>query len=177
MASLVKNYGSERITWRYDPLVMWKESGQAYTNYNSENFRYLCKQFSALGIQRCYFSVATLYRKFHQRFTKRYPGLTLIPEEETNYDEILLDMQDTATAYGIKLYSCCNDGLGGYNIFKGRCISGVQLNKLRTDSKVSEAKHATRNDCGCTRSIDIGDYVKQPCPYGCIYCYANPVWE
>ncbi len=177
IASLVKFYGPNRIIWRYDPIVIWKELNQIHTNYNSENYRYLCEHISGLGVHRCYFSFATPYLKFRQRFKKKSPESILLSPEESNLDIILRDMRDIAAGYGISLYSCCNDDLIGNNTFKGKCISGSLLNNQYPGSRVSEAKHATRQDCGCTRSIDIGDYIRHPCPSGCIYCYANPVWE
>ncbi|NBY46639.1 MAG: hypothetical protein EBQ56_02450 [Proteobacteria bacterium] len=33
---------------------------------------------------------------------------------------------------------------------------------------------AGREDCACSKHLDIGDYVSQECGYGCMYCYANP---
>jgi len=177
MESLVKYYGPDRITWRYDPIVIWRDTDQIHCNYNSDNFKFLCEQFSGLGMRRCYFSIVTTYLKFRQRFKKKYPGSNLVSWQDEGMEHILKDMQDTAANNDIDLFSCCKDALIGNNVYKGRCISGHNLNQLNNNARVSEAKQPTREDCGCTRSIDIGDYIMQPCHYGCIYCYANPVWE
>ncbi len=177
MESLVKIYGPDRITWRYDPIVIWRDADQIHTNYKSENFKDLCEQFSRLGIKRCYFSIVTPYLKFRQRFKKKYPRSILLSGQEGGIEHILENMREMAGNNGISLFSCCNDALIGNNIYKGRCISGHWLNQLNNSARVSEAKHPTREDCGCTRSVDIGDYIMHPCHYGCIYCYANPVWE
>ena len=87
--------------------------------------------------------------------------------------EILQEMADVASIYGIQVYSCSNDSLLDIpGIHKGRCIDGKLLNQLGPEP-VSEKKNATRPDCGCTTSIDIGDYLQTPCQYHCLYCYAR----
>jgi hypothetical protein len=173
---IVKLYGPERITWRYDPIVIWRENETNKTNFNRNDFTFLCRQFAQLGIQRCYFSFAAKYQKFEKRFYNKYPHLTLQFNNTTFQNNILSSMQKIATDHNIKLYSCCNDQIVKAGIAKGRCISGSLLNQISGHSSVSTAKKPTRKYCGCTRSIDIGSYSEQPCYYGCIYCYANPVW-
>jgi len=177
MESLVKYYGSERIIWRYDPIVCWRENDKIISNFDNSEFDLYCREFSAFGLKRCYFSYVTDYSKFIQRFKKKYPKLSILSGRNAEIGRILRDMRKISAYYGIKLFSCCNDALLGPNVEKGCCISGSLLNSLTGKKLVSEAKYPTREDCGCTRSVDIGDYIKQPCYYGCIYCYANPVWE
>ena len=175
MARLAGYYGPDRIIWRYDPVVFWQDGVSAQTNFNENHFRDLCLKVSGSGVKACYISIVTQYAKFIRRFRARYPDWQITdPEPEKN---IILDkMKNIAAAQSIVLSSCCNDLLVDDQIRKGSCISGHRLNRLSGIKKVSEARTATRKDCGCTRSIDIGDYVTQPCYTGCIYCYANPVW-
>jgi hypothetical protein len=177
MEQLVKYYGPERIIWRYDPIVIWRDRGKINTNYNRENFKQLCKFFSELGIMHCYFSYVTDYLKFKRRFYEKYNSFDILSVEENQSKFILEELKEITTINNMQLYSCCNDALNGDQILKGSCISGHLLNALRHQKTVSEARTPTRKECGCTRSIDIGDYSQQPCYYGCIYCYANPVWE
>ena len=177
MEKLVEFYGSERIIWRYDPVACWEDGGKIISNFNQLDFELYCREFSALGLKRCYFSYVTDYAKFKYRFRKKYPKKHIISGENTKITQILEEMRRISAETGVILYSCCNDTLLGENTLKGHCISGSLLNGLTGGKLVSEAKTPTRTDCGCTRSIDIGDYIKQPCYFGCIYCYANPVWE
>jgi hypothetical protein len=177
MEELVKHYGSDHIIWRYDPVVCWEDGGKIVSNYSKSDFELYCHEFSALGLKRCYFSYVSDYTKFKKRFQTKYPGLKILSSDIAEFSPILEEMRKISAYSGIGLFSCCNDANVGFNTEKGRCISGSLLNRLTGKKLVSEAKNPTREDCGCTRSVDIGDYLKQPCHFGCIYCYANPVWE
>ena len=177
MESLVKHYGSERIVWRYDPIICWENKGKISSNFTISEFELYCKEFSGLGLKKCYFSYVTDYAKFKNRFRKKFPKMNLLARNNREIKLILKEMRKISAETGIVLYSCCNDAFLGLNTKKGHCISGKLLNALTGNKVVSEAKTPTRTDCGCTRSVDIGDYLKHPCYFGCIYCYANPVWE
>ena len=174
---IVSIFGAERIIWRYDPIIFWSESGSIQTNYNQKEFIFLCKKMNSFGISSCYFSFVTNYSKFKNRFKSKYPNFTIEDNQSKYYFDVLKSMKEIANEYQIQLHSCCNDALVDDSILKGTCISGNLLNSISGDKKVSEAKASTREDCGCTNSIDIGNYTQQPCYFGCIYCYANPVWK
>jgi hypothetical protein len=175
--TLVKHFGADHLIWRYDPIVNWRDQTSEKTNFNESEFGKLCRRFGELGVQRCYFSFVTLYKKFLYRFTKKYPDYHITEIKEDMRQEVLNRIKHLADCHNIQLYSCCNNSLVDEKIQRGHCVDGSLLNQLSGENLVSRAKNPTRNDCGCTRSIDIGDYVKQPCYFGCIYCYANPVWE
>lgn len=177
MASLIEDYGTDQIIWRYDPVVIWTKKDRIYSNYNRENFKFLCEHFSGLGINKCYFSYVTNYAKFRTRFQQKYPFLQLDEKLQSQFRLILREMSQIALANDIVLYSCSNDEWLSSGIKKGRCISGSFLNQLSGEKVVSEAKAPSRKDCGCTKSVDIGNYLSHPCYFGCIYCYANPVWR
>jgi hypothetical protein len=177
MEDLVAHFGSKQIVWRYDPIVCWEDEGKIQSNYNFSDFELFCREFSSMGLKKCYFSYVTDYLKFRRRFAQKYPNLNILPDNQITIIQILEEMRKISAEFGISLYTCCNDSLLGSNTSKGRCISGQFLNSLAGQKTVSEAKTPTRPDCGCTRSIDIGDYLNQSCNFGCIYCYANPIWK
>jgi hypothetical protein len=171
-------YGGERINWRYDPLVYWQEDGQIYTNHNLDVFDYICKKVSKNGVKRCFISFANPYKKFIDRIRIKFPARALIEHNSAKKSSILNNMEEIASAYNIQIYSCSNDELlKNRNIKKGSCINGKLLNSFSGKKIVSEAKSPSRTDCGCTKSIDIGSYINHPCHFGCIYCYANPIWK
>ncbi len=174
---LAGEYGADRIVWRYDPLVFWQYEHSIQTNFDLKHFEELCCKLGRIGIYRCYFSVVTPYKKFLQRWKQRAPGMTILEPDHPRVKQTICRMRSVAAAYRLQLFSCCNDTLVGNGIKKGRCIDGRLLNAIGDGTKVSVAKAPTRTDCGCTKSVDIGDYLLQPCAFGCIYCYANPLRE
>ncbi len=177
LEKLVSIFGPDRIIWRYDPIVIWNDSGSIQSNYNQNEFTYLCKKLISFGISKCYFSFVTNYTKFKKRFKSKYPSFSIIDSQNDQYMNVLQSMIEIAKEHQIQLYSCCNDELLDSGVQKGSCISGNVLNEISGNNTVSTAKNPTREDCGCTKSIDIGNYIQQPCYFGCIYCYANPVWK
>ncbi len=178
LEQLVKWYGAERIIWRYDPLVFWQDEGGPKSNHKIEQFADLVREISAMGVQRCYTSVAQPYAKFIQRFATKFPTKRLLKQEHPLALQAVQEMVQIARDYGMQLFACCSDFLLQIEgVQKGRCIDGHLLNRLNPKEKVSVAKAPTRAQCGCTKSVDIGDYRTQPCYFGCIYCYANPVWK
>ncbi len=125
-----------------------------------------------MGAKRCYVSVVNLYPKVIKR-VRQQPNFEFVNIDQKKTLEILQDMVDLASLYGVQLFSCSNDALLKIQgMRKGHCINGKLLNRLGHD-RVSERQLATRQGCGCTASIDIGDYKKTPCKYKCIYCYAR----
>jgi hypothetical protein len=113
-----------------------------------------------------------LYSKVLRR-AKSVKNFKFIQLEKLKRNEILQEMADTALLHGLQIYSCSSDELLELSgIHKGHCIDGSLLNALGADI-VSEKELPTRPDCGCTQSVDIGDYVATPCKYHCFYCYAR----
>ena len=176
--TLAELYGPEHIIWRYDPLVYWYEYDKLQTNHSIQEFKQLCFEVSQTKVRQCYISFAHPYKKFEDRMRKKFPQRKIYHHSIENKLLILQEMNAAAKQYKIQLYSCSNEDLLIFpEIAKGHCINGSLLNKLSHNKNVSEAKAPSRPGCGCTKSIDIGSYVRQPCHFGCIYCYANPVWE
>ncbi|MEJ2053275.1 MAG: DUF1848 family protein [Calditrichaceae bacterium] len=173
--ALSEIYGPDRIIWRYDPIVFWIENDSVKSNHDIRKFENLCKTISSFGIRKCYFSLVYPYQKFERRYAQKFPEKQIWIPDETRQSDLLDEIAEISSKYKIVLYSCCNDRLLRHeNIKKGHCIDGNLLNSLDATRKITTSKNPTRQDCGCTKSTDIGDYLMQPCRYGCIYCYANP---
>lgn len=177
LEQLVQLYGAERIIWRYDPLVFWHDGAKLNTNFSEKEFEFLAKTITSFGIKSCTISIAHPYAKFEKRLKTKFPQLSLIEQKDDFALKIVNILLEIATSYQLEIKACCTDFLlKNPNIHKAACIDGRLLNRL-SSNKVSEAKAPTRPECACTKSIDIGDYRSQPCYFGCIYCYANPVWK
>lgn len=172
LEKLVERYGPQMVVWRYDPLVFYRKGGELTTNHDIRIFRRYLRTVSSLDIHRCYISVAFLYKKLIQRVAA-IPNFEFVEPKKSQKLEILQEMADLASLYGIQLYSCSNDALlKVHGMRKGQCIDGGLLNRLGPH-RVSEKMEPTRPDCGCTASIDIGDYIETACRYRCLYCYAR----
>ncbi len=176
---LAHRYGGARVAWRYDPLTCWRDGDVAQSNYDPAWFSRTCGSLTAMGVRRCYTSFADHYAKFRQRVRRVYPTIELVdPPLETKV-RWASEMATIAASHGIELYSCAETVLEQIpGIAKGRCIDGQLLNGW-SDQRVScarssETQSSGREACGCTRSVDIGDYEGQECGYACLYCYANP---
>jgi hypothetical protein len=158
-------YSPDRIIWRFDPIcVTDKLPFEVY----EERFD-ACAGLLKGVASSCIISFAHPYRKMLNNIRK-YTSHTFVPvspEEQKEYTERLAVR---AAEHGIKLLACCNDHLLSDAVGKARCIDGAKLSLL-FGTALDTRSAASRKECGCTRSIDIGAY--DTCGHGCVYCYAN----
>ncbi|MFX1511850.1 MAG: DUF1848 family protein [Promethearchaeota archaeon] len=158
------------INWRFDPIVFWREDTEQKDNLRDFNF--LVESLAAIGIKRCYFSFATWYGKCKQRARKR--GFQYIEpsiKEKIAITNQLIKKTDT---YNISLSNCCNPEVNQIpGIQQAGCIDGALLSRLMGERASHARDFGQRENCQCTRSIDIGNYT-QLCDHSCVYCYANP---
>jgi hypothetical protein len=166
---LVKRYSSEQVVWRFDPLVI---TDKLTFEVHEERFT-RCAELLQGHVRRCIISFMHPYKKVlanMNRFTGRsLPGLTADLKRE-----YALRLANRADKYRIQLYSCCNDYLLSDKILKSRCIDGKTLSTIFA-APIDSRRAATRSECACTKSTDIGAY--DTCAHGCIYCYANSSHE
>jgi hypothetical protein len=170
LESLVELYGPEFIEYRFDPIVFWYKGGELVNNLGS--FNKIIQKVSDLGINNCVINFVDWYNKSINR-AKKY-GLNYYDPPLKEKIEIIKPLAKLCKNQGIKMYSCCNDALTAVdNIYKSSCIDGNLLSKIFNE-KCSSAKAPSRDQCGCTKSRDIGNYREQICHHACIYCYAHP---
>ncbi len=157
------------INWRFDPIVMWDQGRK----HNLHSFEAICDFMGELGVPRCTFSFVTWYNKVKKRVEQQDRNYYDPPDEQKK--EILAWMADLVRQRGLTFESCCNDQwLEIDGIVRGSCIPGKLLSEL-TYERCSHAHDGSqRQDCGCTKSLDIGSYAMS-CPHGCAYCYAKPI--
>jgi hypothetical protein len=168
MRILAQTFGSERINWRFDPVVYW--SGGKRNNL--AGFSALADRIAEMGIRRCTFSFMTVYRKTILR--GRRLGIAFHDPPPEQKREAAAWLAAECRTRGIVLLNCCNEGLEGIeNLEHGRCIDGRLLAQLADEPCSLERDKSQRAQCGCTVSRDIGSYW-MVCPHACCYCYANP---
>jgi len=162
-------YSPQHINWRFDPIII---SNITDRDFYIKAFEKLASQFEGL-VQRCYFSFVTEYGKVKRNFEllQRTSGITITDCSADFKIELANELAAIASNYGITMYSCCGDYLVGENIEKAHCIDGGIIESLFFPQGLQYVQKATRKECGCTESTDIGAY--DTCPHGCIYCYAN----
>jgi hypothetical protein len=162
---LAKRYAPERLVWRFDPICITdKLPFEIYV----ERF-IACAELLKGLTDACTISFANPYKKVLANM-KKYTDHTLIDLPDGRKREYAKHLTGIAEGYGISLLACCNDFLLSDKIEKARCIDGGRLSLL-FGTPLENRPAATRKECGCTRSIDIGAY--DTCGHGCVYCYAN----
>lgn len=167
---LAERYGPERMAWRFDPIVFW--NGGRENNLGS--FERIASYMAGIGVNRCVFSFAKWYRKARRRAEKR--GFPFFVPPEDRKRAVASDLAAKGAACGITMHVCCDDSLTDIeNVQKSSCIDGPLLENLSGEPCDTRRDTGQRDMCGCTKSVDIGSYHLQPCPNGCLYCYASPV--
>ncbi|MCL5026190.1 MAG: DUF1848 domain-containing protein [Chloroflexi bacterium] len=172
LEALASRWEPERINWRFDPIVFWREDGRLCSNLDL--FSPLADSVAATGVTRCTFSFADWsYRKPAVRAVRR--GFDYVdPPLETKLAAAGCLAQIAASS-GLDLYSCAAPQWADVpGIRRAACIDGALLGRLHPHGEPAllGKDRGQRAHCGCTPSVDIGSYGR--CPHACIYCYANP---
>ena len=161
-----------RVSLRFDPIVHWREGGTVRSNL--EFFETLAAAAGRSGIEDIRFSFAQWYGRGLRRARARSFDFLDPPDGEKA--AMAESLAAAASARGLRLHACAQDFLRGIpGLFASACIDGRLLAALHPDGEPARAAkdHSQRPTCGCTESVDIGSYA-QACPFGCVYCYANP---
>jgi hypothetical protein len=162
---IARRYSPDHIVWRYDPICV---TDKLSFEEHEERFAQ-CAELLRGQARRCIISFAHPYKKAIANF-KKYTDHTLQALSPEQHRAYAARLADRAERFGIRLFACCNDHLVSDKVGKASCIDGKYLSAL-FGSGIDTRRAATRRECGCTKSADIGDY--DTCAHGCVYCYAN----
>ena len=115
-------------------------------------------------------SYITMYPHVRRKLNKS--GIQIENYSEPEVLCLFEKVAEVAKKFDIKIYSCASPLLEKINgIEKGACIDATLLEGL-FGGKLSKARDTgQRKECGCHKSIDIGDY-KMKCGCLCTYCYS-----
>ena len=165
---LSERYSPAHINWRFDPIVF---SSITDSNFYLHAFERLAGQLAG-RVERCYFSFVTEYNKVKRNFAalQDREGIRILPVHPDERIALADRLAAIAERCGVRMYSCCGEYLLNDRIHKAHCIDGGIIERLFAPGFPYQEK-PTREECGCTESIDIGAY--DTCPHGCVYCYAN----
>ncbi len=160
---------SRRLAIRYDPLIdVIYQDKIRISNIDINLFGEILTQAHLLGIKRVIVSYVTLYQKVERRLKQNSFRIVHHQIEEI-VDFIKNKMIPRTEKLGMELSTCVLPDL----TFKG-CIDGATLSELHPlKESCSKAKDKSqRENCHCTKSVDIGKWFA--CYHNCLYCYGNP---
>lgn len=162
--ALADKVGSNRVVWRYDPILL---TDKIDVQYHLSNFYEIAKSLEGYT-KRCVISFIDLYKKTRQNIA----GTSIREPNESEMREMASVMCSLALSYGIKVESCAEAiDLSKDGVEHGHCIDKDLIEDI-VGYKLSIGKDKNqRKECGCVGSIDIGQY--NTCLHDCVYCYAN----
>jgi hypothetical protein len=179
MKQLCDRYGSDAVTWRFDPICFFQTSAGMAEN-NLHDFAYISEHASQWGIKRCITSFMDHYPKIKRRLSS-LPGFEFVDPPLEKKLEIILNMENELTAKQIQLSACCEkkiiDALPPHStVTNSSCIPNDLLLELYGGhlSLKKDTGQRGKAGCGCKLSVDIGSYRDHPCYHNCLFCYANP---
>jgi hypothetical protein len=162
---IARRYSPEQIVWRYDPICV---TDKLSFEIHEERFVQCIERLKGYT-RRCFISFVHPYKKALDNL-KKYTDHVLIDLSRDRKREYAHCLSEWAESCGIRLYACCNDFLLSEKIMKGSCIDGAYLAEI-SRTPIDAQLAATRKECACTKSVDVGAY--DTCAHGCVYCYAN----
>ena len=161
---LSEKIGSDRVIWRYDPVLI----GKAWpVSRHAEAFDALARALSG-ATSRAVFSIVDGYA--HLRTPMR--GGVFAAPDAGQMRFLAESFAKSAKCAGMTLETCAETmDLSGLGIAHGRCVDAALLRHLGAAPEKIKKDPAQRPACGCAASVDIGAY--DTCRLGCRYCYAN----
>lgn len=165
--ALAQRYGRDRVSWRYDPIVL----GSLHDTRSHEvRFAQLARLLAPFT-SRCVVSFLDPYPSTLRELSKlqgvsgeTFPSPTL--SERLGLAKALSDL---GRSVGITVSACCEADLLPV-VPRARCIDPELIRSFAIDPNVGLRDAPTRKGCGCVLARDIGVY--DTCAHGCAYCYA-----
>jgi len=156
--------GPQKVIWRYDPILI---NGKYNIAYHIDKFEKLSAVLKGYT-EKVTFSFIDFYKKITENINLL--GVTEISTEEKNI--IAKKFSGIAKNNNFTIDTCAEDiDLSEYGIMHARCIDDRLISKITGYNLLVEKDKNQRPECGCVKSIDIGEY--NSCSNGCVYCYAN----
>ncbi|WP_461257862.1 DUF1848 domain-containing protein [Treponema sp. R80B11-R83G3] len=156
--------GPQKVIWRYDPILINNKYSAAYHIDKFEKLAGVLKGYT----EKVTISFIDFYKKIAENI--KLLEITEISPEEKNI--IAQNFSEIARNNNFSIDTCAeNIDLSGYGITHARCIDDRLISKITGNNLQIEKDKNQRLECGCVKSIDIGEY--NSCSNGCVYCYAN----
>ena len=164
--ALADMIGSEKVIWRYDPIVFSRETTP---DFHKKKFEKIARELRG-HTTRCIISTLNLYKKTSLRLKAAAVEMNSCEGEE--YNNLMAFMAQSARHCGMAIFSCAQEGdLAAYGISHGKCIDDRYIKNTFGLEVTNRKDPSQRRACGCVVSKDIGMY--DSCLFGCVYCYAT----
>lgn len=162
--NLSKKIGSDKVIWRYDPILLNEEY---VPEYHIKAFQEIAGHLKGYT-HKVVISFVDLYAK-----TKRNTeGLNIKELKNNGIMELARKMAEIAWENHLSIETCAEQvDLNDIGITHGSCIDKVLIEEIiGCKLKVNKDRNQ-REECGCFESVEVGTY--NTCRNGCKYCYAN----
>ncbi len=170
---LSSRIGSDRVNWRYDPILL---NGKYSLEYQIRAFEKIAAELNG------YTKKVTISFIDDYNFGGRSVYASLQTKEIVVAQQNLLaeKISEIARDNGMSVDTCAEKiDLQKYGIEHARCVdgriferlNGCKLSRLKTRYEELAKDAAQRKECHCVDSIDIG--WPNTCLNGCKYCYAT----
>lgn len=161
---LSRKVGSQKVIWRYDPILLTPKLTKEYHYRCFERLAEILHPYT----QRCVISFLDLYYKTERNMK----SLDIIPFSNEDMMEIAQKFSVIAKKYGFLLETCSeNIDFSKFGINHSKCIDDRLISSIIGKVISVDKDPNQRKACGCVKSIDIGMY--NTCRHNCLYCYAN----
>ena len=162
---LSKAIGKQKVILRYDPVILTKKYDM---DFHVRVFKKLCEKLGAYTDK-----VIISFLDDYKKTAKNMKDLHVKEITKEDMTEIATKFVKVTNDYGLILETCAEAiDLEYLNIDHAKCIDGNLIEEIVEYEIINKDKlDANRKDCGCMKSIDIGQY--DSCIHNCLYCYAN----
>lgn len=165
--TLARRIGSERVIWRYDPILFNKKYT---TGFHVRAFS-RCAELLEGSTKKAVISFVDM--KYNS--TKQIGKLGIGDGSQNEKNSLAATIAEKAAQHGIAVESCSEElNLQSCGISHGHCIDATLIERISgkaLDAKGRRKDRHQRLACGCISSTDIGAY--NTCLHNCAYCYAN----
>ena len=161
--SIAERYGSEKVIWRYDPILI---TDRYSLEWHVERFRAIFERLKDCT-DTCVISFIDMYNKTKNN-TK---SLGIRAPERFEIDIISSELSRIVQGSAVNIKTCAEGvDLMKYGIQHNSCIDQHRIEKI-TGFEIKAKADKQRDCCLCIECADIGLY--NTCLHGCRYCYAN----
>jgi hypothetical protein len=167
--SLADHVGSDRVVWRYDPIIITDETPEAYHLDRMASIAATLRGYT----KRLVISLVDIYPhvEARRRLLGKEGRAIKLSREPLTADGIR-SMAGIAAANALEITSCAEDlKMMKQEIRPGKCVDDQLIEKVFGITVTHQKDPHQRPACGCVVSKDIGVY--DTCAFRCLYCYAT----